>query len=135
MNDVLVDTSVWISFFRNHEEEKQIADALDYLLAGDEAIVNDVILAELLPSIIARRETELEELFCALRKPQLETDWKEIIDLQVQCLRAGINKVGLPDLIIAQQAISLDVPLFSMDRHFSLISKIVPLRLWPGKQT
>ena len=54
--------------------------------------------------------------------------------LQETCLRSGINKVGLPDLIIAQQAIRLGIPLFSLDRHFTLMSKHVSLALWPGPQ-
>ena len=64
----------------------------------------------------------------------LEIDWPDIRALQETCLRSGINKVGLPDLIIAQQAIRLGIPLFSLDRHFTLMSRHVNLVLWPGTQ-
>ena len=50
--------------------------------------------------------------------------------LQETCIRSGIDKVGVPDLMVAQQAMRLDVPLFSIDKHFALIAQIAPLRLW-----
>ena len=134
MTGVLVDTSVWIPYFRGGSDGKKAADALDYLLSGDEAVVNDVILSELLPFMNVRGETECVEALLALQSPALEIDWPDIRSLQETCLRSGINKVGLPDLIIAQQAIRLGIPLFSLDRHFTLMSKHMNLVLWPGTQ-
>ncbi len=58
-------------------------------------------------------------------------DWNELRKLQESCIRSGINKVGIPDLMVVQQAMRLGVPLFSMDKHFPLIVKISSLRLWP----
>ena len=134
MTGVLVDTSVWIPYFRGGNDGKKAADALDYLLSGDEAIVNYVILSELVPSMTVRGETQCAEALLPLQSPALEIDGPDIRALQETCLRSGINKVGLPDLIIAQQAIRLGIPLFSLDRHFTLMSKHVSLALWPGPQ-
>jgi predicted nucleic acid-binding protein len=47
--------------------------------------------------------------------------------MQVTCLRNGINKVGIPDLILAQHAMQNDLSVFSLDKHFSLLSRHVPL--------
>ena len=131
MNGVIVDTSVWISYFRGIPEERRIADGLDYLLSGDEVLINDVVLTELLPAMIVRGESEVVESIRAIRRLPLEIDWEDVRRMQVICLRKGINKVGIPDLIIAQQAIRNDVPLFSMDKHFRLMSKPLGLKLWP----
>ncbi len=131
MSDVLVDTSIWVSFFRGRKEDTDVADALSYLIAGDEALVNDVILTELLPAMAVRGEAQCADALSAIRSQPLETDWDGIRTLQVTCLKAGINKVGIPDLIIAQQAMQLDLPLFSLDRHFALIAKHASLRIWP----
>jgi len=131
MNGVLADTSVWIAYFKGRLEDMRVSDALDYLLSGDEAVVNDVILTELLPAMQARGEMEAADLMGSVRCPALEIDWSGLRSLQKDCLRAGINKVGIPDLIIAQQAMQLDIPLFSIDRHFELISQVAPLRFWP----
>jgi predicted nucleic acid-binding protein len=46
------------------------------------------------------------------------------------CLRNGINKVGIPDLIIAQNAKQHGVALFTCDRHFLLIAKHGGLNLF-----
>ena len=131
MTGVLADTSVWIAYFKGRSEDKRVSDALDYLLSGDEAIVNDVILTELLPAMQARGEMEAADLMGSVRCPSLEIDWSGLRSLQKDCIRAGINKIGIPDLIIAQQSMRLDVPLFSLDKHFELIAKVAPLRLWP----
>ena len=131
MNGVLADTSVWIAYFKGRQEDRHISDALDYLLSGDEVVVNDIVLTELLPAMQARGEMEVADLMGSLRCPALEIDWNGLRDLQKECIRAGINKVGIPDLIIAQQAMRLEIPLFSIDRHFELIARVAPLCLWP----
>jgi hypothetical protein len=42
---VLVDSSIWIDYFRNTGK----ADALDVLIDENLVVVNDLILAELIP--------------------------------------------------------------------------------------
>ena len=44
-------------------------------------------------------------------------------------LRNGINKVGIPDLIIAQHAIQNNCSLFSLDKHFAFLGRHLPLNL------
>ncbi|MBP5792677.1 MAG: PIN domain-containing protein [Spirochaetaceae bacterium] len=123
---ILVDTSVWIDYFRNGST----ADALDKLIEIDMICINDVILSELLPSINQRHEEELKELLLSFPKRQMKIDWNEIVFMQTENLRNGINKVGLPDLMIAQNTIQNKVKLFSCDRHFQLIKKLFPLQLF-----
>jgi predicted nucleic acid-binding protein len=59
----------------------------------------------------------------------MQIDWEELVQMQAACLRDGINKIGLPDLIIAQHAIQHDLELFTLDSHFKRLSRHVPLRL------
>ena len=130
--DVLVDTSVWISFFKGRKDEAKVCEALDYLLSGDEVVLNDVILSELLPPIVFRKEHRVEACLKSVRKIGLETDWDDIRRMQVVCIANGINKVGIPDLMIAQQAIQKGLPVFSLDGHFRQMAKKLPLKLWPA---
>lgn len=125
---ILVDTSVWIDSFHGGNC-KQI---MNQLLARGELCVNNVILAELMPSILQRGETELEYLMMTLPKLSLWTDWSDIIRMQTENLKHGINKVGLPDLLIAQNAIQNRVKLFSIDKHFSLMSGHLGFELFDG---
>lgn len=123
---ILVDTSVWIDYFRNGST----ADALDKLIESDMICINDVILSELLPSINQRHEEELKELLLSFPKLQMKIDWNEIVFMQTKNLHNGINKVGFPDLMIAQNAIQNNVKLFSCDKHFQLIKNLFPLYLF-----
>ncbi|HOC29958.1 MAG TPA: hypothetical protein PKH40_09780 [Treponemataceae bacterium] len=52
--------------------------------------------------------------------------------MQSRNLKNGINKVGIADLIIAQNVIDADLELYTLDRHFELMSKLHGFRLFTG---
>lgn len=122
----LADTSVWIDSFHGGDSK----DIMNLLIANEELCINDVVLAELLPSINQRGEKELQELLLAVPRLPLAIDWNEIVNMQTENLRHGINKVGLPDLLIAQNAIQQNVRIFSCDKHFSLMGGVLNLPLY-----
>lgn len=122
---VLVDSSVWVAYFRGTSD----LPALDWLIEEDLVITNDIILAELTPPLLVRGERRLARLLRGIERLPLTLDWDGIIQMQVTCLRNGINNVGIPDLIIAQHAIQNGISLFSLDKHFPLLSKHIPLNL------
>lgn len=122
---VLVDSSVWIAYFRGTKE----LPALDWLIEEDMVVTNDLILAELTPALLIRGERKLVGLLSQIERSPLAIDWNGIIDMRVTCLRNGINKVGIPDLIVAQQAMQRNLLLFSLDKHFRLLGSHVPLNL------
>ena len=123
---VLVDSSVWIEYFRGSEN----TDALDLLIEEDLLVVNDLILAELVPYLRIKRQRKLLSLLLSVARIPLEIDWNNIVEMQVKCIRSGINKVGIPDLIIAQNAIQNNQILFSLDKHFGLIAGITSLSVF-----
>ena len=47
MKQVLVDTSIWVNYFRSNDN----AEVLTQLFEDDRVVINDVILAELLPAM------------------------------------------------------------------------------------
>ena len=106
---VLVDSSVWVAYFRGTDE----LPLVDWLIEEDMVVTNDLILAELTPLLLVRRERKLVGLLHDIERFPLTLDWDGIIQLQVTCLRNGINKVGIPDLMIAQFAMQNNHPLFS----------------------
>ncbi len=122
---VLVDSSVWIGFFRGVEEP---ARTLDALLSEDRVLVNELILCELVPALRLRNERTLISLLRDVRKIPLRIDWKKVESHQFLCMRNGINGVGIPDLIIAQNAMEAEVSLLSLDKHFRLMETCLPLR-------
>ena len=123
---VLVDSSVWIAYFRGTGE----LDAVDFLIDENLAVTNDLVLAELVPALRVRRQRRLIGLLNAAQKYPIAVNWDDVIRTQVVCLRNGISGVGIPDLIIAQNAMQNELDLFTYDRHFELLSRHVPLSLY-----
>lgn len=123
---VLVDSSVWIEYFRSTDKTTTLA----YLIAEDFVVVNDLVLAELIPALRLSHKLKHIRLMQIIHCPQLELNWTELIEMQVLCLRKGINKVGIPDLIIAQHAMQNDFELYTLDKHFKLLAGILPLKLY-----
>ena len=123
--NVLVDSSVWSAYFRGASD----LPALDWLIEEGLVVTNDLILAELTPVLLVRGERKLVGLLREIERVPLTLDWDGIIEMQVTCLRNGINKVGIPDLIVAQQAMQYNLSLFSLDKHFRLLSKHVAMHL------
>jgi predicted nucleic acid-binding protein len=122
---VLVDSSIWIDYFRG----SATSGRLDFLIGENLVVVNDLILAELFPALHLRRQRKLIGLMREIICPPLEVDWDDLIQMQIACLKNGINKVGIPDLIIAQHAIQNHLELYTRDKHFKLIARHVPLAL------
>ena len=123
---ILVDTSIWIDYFKGMESSLPLMTLID----SNSICTNDLILAELLPSLKIRKETELVRLLESVERYSIRIDWKEIISMQVYNLKNGINKVGIPDLIIAQNAIQNDLKLYAKDKHFSLMKKHISLKIY-----
>ena len=123
---VLVDTSVWIEYFKGTGRTA----VLNELINNNALCINNLVLAELIPSINLKKESKLKRLLLTVNQIDIEIDWDEIIDMQTKNLLNGINKVGIPDLIIAQNAINNNLFLFSFDKHFSLMSDLFGLKIF-----
>jgi predicted nucleic acid-binding protein len=129
MNMVLVDSSVWIAFLEGAEESRLLFPLLD----SNQLCINDLILAELIPSLNHKKELALARLLESIERLDIKIDWNEIIRIQTANLKNGINRVGIPDLIIAQNAIQNQVKLLSFDRRFELMKKHTGLKIFERK--
>jgi predicted nucleic acid-binding protein len=89
-----------------------------------------LLLSELIPPLSIRKQTRLIALLRDLKRYEVVPDWEDLIQMQTVLLRKGINAVGLPDLMIGQNAIRNGLPLLSRDKHFALISLHLPLSLY-----
>jgi len=126
--DVLIDTSVWIDYFRGNESVSH----LDFLIEENLILTNDLILAELIPYLEIKKQFEVIELLGIVRRIPLSVHWEEIIDFQVKCMRNGANGIGIPDLIIAQNALQNHCRIYSRDKHFQLLSRTLGISLYGG---
>ena len=123
---IIVDSSVWIDYFRDGEN----SDRLDYLIDENFVVINDLILAELFPFLKIKNQRKIISLLGAINNIYLDIKWEQIIDFQHKCLKKGINGIGLPDLIIAQNALQNDCEIYSLDNHFSLLEKVIGVKTY-----
>ncbi len=123
---VLVDTSIWIDYFRGGENSND----LEFLIDENLIVTNEIILAELTPYLKVKKQTAVIKLLNEVTQTPLDIHWEEIIQLQVKCLKSGANGVGIPDLIIAQNARQNNCKIYSLDKHFKLLNKVLKIKLY-----
>jgi len=114
--NVLVDSSVWIDYFRNGDNKY-----FEQLLTEDIVVTNDIILSELIPALAFQKQNEVIVSLESIECIPLSIDWQLIRRYQILNLANGINRVGIPDLIILQQTIEKNLTLYSFDKHFELM--------------
>lgn len=123
---VLVDSSVWIDYFKSGERSEE----LDYLIDNNLIYINDLILTELIPSLKLQHQSSLIAALKEVTKLPLSIHWQQIQELQLSCLKNGINGIGIPDLIIAQNAMQNVCFIFSLDKHFSLMQEVLNCKVY-----
>jgi len=129
VSDILVDTSVWLEFFR--VKDSPYGEALDRLLEEERVCTANLVKAEIIPGARTPRQfRELKEYFNALplaREPA--SLWEDITEAQFRLKRGGINGISIPDLIIAVVAKANGKALFTKDSDFRRIHRVLPLEL------
>ena len=112
MNVLIVDTSVWISYFagQNHRE-------LDLALKEGRVYLPPVVLAELLSAKLhGHQRTELESFLSELTLCETSfSHWAKVGEFRAKCLAKGLQ-VSTPDAHVAQCALDLDGYLLSDDQ-------------------
>lgn len=116
---MVVDTSIWIDFFRGVE-----LPALERALKDGAVVVPPLVVAELLSSPLSPRERSA--LTSMLRDLELHPTpfehWQAVGELRSSMRRKGIT-VSSPDAHIAQCAIDRGVQLWSRDAIFATMAK------------
>lgn len=117
---VLIDTSAWIEFLRGHAGH--IADAVQTLLESHQATICGAVKAELLQGAKGSKEKEQLQLIFEV-VPSIETnetDWISAGEI-LQNLRSKGITLPLTDALIASIAKRQQLPVLTLDRHFSYL--------------
>lgn len=122
---VIIDSSVWIEYFRNGNNYEKV----DFLIDENLVVTNDLILAELTPFLKIRKQHDLVDLLNKISKLPIDIKWDQIIEFQYLCLQNGLNGVGVPDLIIVQNAIQNLSQIYSLDKHFTIMNGFLGVNL------
>jgi predicted nucleic acid-binding protein len=122
---IIVDTCVWIEFFR--EPESEFTLHLKGLLLERKVIMVGMVMAEILQGVKAPKEANLvEQSLAKLRYLEITRDiWVTAGEISASLRSTGIT-IPLSDLIIAAIALSGNHEIFTIDPHFN---KIDGLRL------
>ena len=124
--NVMVDTSIWIDYLRDGLHSR----TLDVLIDENLIVVNELVLFEIIPTLTVGGQTKLIALLRLLPTHPILIDWDEIRSIQTRCLKKGLNGIGIPDLIVAQNALQHHTPLYTLDKHFRWLAEITPLKLF-----
>ena len=127
----LVDSSAWIEYFKGNRKFYFLND----FIGINTICTNDIILSELLPSIIHKKEKNLAELLNCVKKYELYIDWQEIRNIQLLNLQHGNNNIGISDIIIAQNCMQNGLKIIIHDKHFEAMARYVPLVIHKGTST
>lgn len=122
---VLVDTSIWVDYFRSGSSSEK----LDFLIDENLVATNDLILAELIPFLKLRNQQKTIDLLLNIEKLDLLVNWDQIIEYQFKCLKNGLNGVGIPDLMIVQNAEQHHSEIYSLDNHFVVMKEILNIQI------
>jgi predicted nucleic acid-binding protein len=123
---VLVDTSIWIDYFKGGDDSTDLGILIDENLV----VTNDIILAELVPYLKIKKQVAVVKLLQEINRLPMQINWDEIVEFQVRCLKSGANGVGIPDLIIAQNAKANNCKIYSLDKHFRLLKQAIKVKLY-----
>lgn len=127
--DVLIDTSVWISFFR--KKDPGLTERIATLLKTGKAVYTGVIALELLNGAKGEKELRiLRDAFETMRcAPARESTYLQAGELGYRLARKG-QTMSTVDLLIAQIAIENKLSLMTFDDHFGTIAAHSPLALF-----
>jgi tRNA(fMet)-specific endonuclease VapC len=121
-NRILVDTTIWIEFFR---ARSKIGDRLEMLLMENAVWTCGIVMFEVLQGIKSEGEkSKILSLLAGL--PYVEMTkalWQSAAVLSTSLKKRGLN-LPLSDIFIAIIAIENDLSVFTLDNHFAQIPNL-----------
>ena len=129
---VIVDSCVWITALRR-EGDLLVKCAVESLLDEYEATLCSPVRLVVLGGARKQDRKALEGYFAIL--PNLRprsVDWRQACD-NAWCLADCGIRVPWLDLLVATVSIRVGCRIYSLDKHFELMAKHLPLQLYqPG---
>ena len=123
----LVDTSVWIDFFRGVASVKEL---LTKLIGRDRVFTAGPVLFDLLQGIKSSEEKgQVKEALLSVNFLQITPeDWEGAALVSRELQSKGIT-IPMTDLLLAQLAKSHDLEIISLDPHFDRIPGVAHRKL------
>ena len=121
-NKIIVDTSVWIEYFKNN---KKYVDFIEDNLNLDNIIITGLIIAELLYGVKNKEEYNLltSSISAVPYTECIFEDWNKTGEILFELKKIG-KTVPLSDALISAIAIRNNASVLTLDLHFKEISRI-----------
>lgn len=121
-NRILVDTTIWIDFFR---PRSKTGDQLEILLKENAVWTCGIVIFEILQGIKSMEEkNRILDLLGSLPYVEMTKElWKKSADLSFSLKRDGVT-LPLSDIFIATIALENEFFLYTTDKHFSQIPNL-----------
>jgi len=134
MDKVIIDTSAWIKSFRPQCDET-FCHLIKDLIIKECVLLPGIIKAELLRGAKSRKEYDrLSDLLKGLAYlPVPEEFWGRLSKFSFRLFRSGII-VPLTDTYIALLCIENNAPILHCDKHFNLIARKSPLKIFSDEK-
>lgn len=116
---VLVDTSVWIEFFK---QESETGDRLSELIIKNVVWTCGIVLFEIIQGVRTENEkaTLLETLSTLPYVEMTQPLWQRAGELSASLKKKGVN-LPLSDIFIAAICLEHNLRIFTLDKHFAQI--------------
>jgi len=117
--DVLVDTSIFIDFFRDHG-----AHPMEDLIRRNRVRLSNIVRLEILRGVRSTEIPRMEVVFGGLKAVHWQTELLEVAEEILTKVKPRGFVLGIPDLLIAAEAETLDIPIWTKDRIFFQLEKL-----------
>lgn len=118
---ILVDTNILVDYFRGHNKEfNKTFDSLEIGICG-------IVKSELLHGALTDDEADnMIKTFTSFELISIsEYDW-EYSGLMLQTIRQQGFTLPVTDVLIAYLGIKYDIPVWTKDKHFTVIQALYP---------
>ena len=121
-NRILVDTTIWIEFFR---QGSKTGEPLEGLLMENGVWTCGIVLFEILQGIKSEAEkSKILTLLAGLPYAEMtKALWQRAAVLSASLRKSGVS-LPLSDILIATIAIENDLSVFTLDNHFTQIPNL-----------
>ena len=117
---ILADTNVFVDFWANPDEDTI------RVFESEEVVICGVVRAELLHGAVSEKDfNRISTLLSAFEEQPFEVkDW-QMLGSNLYKLRTGGITVPISDAIIATISIKHGIPVWTRDKHFSMIQNVL----------
>jgi predicted nucleic acid-binding protein len=127
LGKILIDTSVWIEFFRKKEPYYEI---VSNWIDEDRICCIGIVLAELIQGSKAEKELSVIKDFLHVFEflDDSKDLWEKAGELSFNLRKKGYH-IGLSDCYIATASLKNKVSILSLDNHFGFIKEMLKIDL------